>query len=103
MNFARNCSLFVMYVLLTIKYVSTVQYLSISFLYIHNLRLSHFSQLKGYSCAKLSCDSSYFSGIALTLNSIIEPVHEISNNVVCAAMQSLRSACTYAQFDQSLF
>ena len=32
--------------LLTIKYVSTVQYLSISFQYIHNLSLSHFSQLK---------------------------------------------------------
>ena len=33
--------------LLTIKHVSTVQYLSISFPYIHNLRFSHFSQLKG--------------------------------------------------------
>ena len=31
---------------LTIKYVSTVQYLSISFLYIRDLRLSHFSQSK---------------------------------------------------------
>ena len=44
--------------LLTIKYISTVQYLSISFLYIHNLRLSHFSQLKRCSRATLSCDSS---------------------------------------------
>ena len=45
--------------LLTIKYVLTAQYLSISFLCIHNLRLSHFSQLKGCSRATLSYDSSY--------------------------------------------
>ena len=30
------------------------------------------------------------------------PVHEISNNVVCATSKSLRSACAYAQSDQSL-
>ena len=34
-------------------------------------------------------------------NILIEPVHEISNNVV-AHQQSLRSACAYAQSDQSL-
>ena len=45
--------------LLTMKYISTVQYLSLSFPYIHNLWLSHFSQLKGCSWATLSCDSSY--------------------------------------------
>ena len=47
--------------LLTIKYVSTVQYLSISilYMYIHNLRLSDFAQLKGCSRATPSCDSSY--------------------------------------------
>ena len=31
-----------------------------------------------------------------------EPQHEISNNVVYAIWQSLRSACAYAQSDQSL-
>ena len=30
-----------------------------------------------------------------------EPVHEISNNVICDK-QSLRSACAYVQSDQSL-
>ena len=40
-------------------FVSAVQYVSISFLYIHNLRLLHFSQLKGCSRTTLSCDSSY--------------------------------------------
>ena len=32
----------------------------------------------------------------------IEPVHEISNNVVGLHQQSLRAACAYAQTDQSL-
>ena len=49
-----------LYVCLTIKHVSTVQYLSIRFLYIHNLRLSHSSQLIGFSWAPLSFDSSYW-------------------------------------------
>ena len=31
-----------------------------------------------------------------------EPAHEIANNVVCATSKSLRSACAYAQSDQSL-
>ena len=31
-----------------------------------------------------------------------EPVHEISNNVVCATKQRLRPACACAQSDQSL-
>ena len=31
-----------------------------------------------------------------------EPGYEISNNVVCANKQSLRSACAYTQSDQSL-
>ena len=34
--------------------------------------------------------------------SSLEPRHEISNNVVCANQQCLRSACAYAQSDQSL-
>ena len=33
---------------------------------------------------------------------LFEPVHEISNNFVCASSKSLRSACAYAQSDQSL-
>ena len=36
------------------------------------------------------------------LCNIIEPVHEISNNLVMCDRQSLRSACAYAQSDQSL-
>ena len=36
------------------------------------------------------------------LSLIIEPVHEISNNVVMCDQQSLRSACANAQSDQSL-
>ena len=39
--------------------------------------------------------------VALSLN-IIEPQHEISNNVVCCGQQRLRPACEYAQSDQSL-
>ena len=31
-----------------------------------------------------------------------QPVHEISNNAVCAISRALRSACAYAQSDQSL-
>ena len=33
---------------------------------------------------------------------IIEPRHEISNNVVCATSKRLRPACAYAQSDKSL-
>ena len=33
---------------------------------------------------------------------LYEPVHEIANNVVMCHQQSLRSACAYAQSDQSL-
>ena len=32
-----------------------------------------------------------------------EQRHEITNNVVCATQQRLRSACANAQSDQSLF
>ena len=39
---------------------------------------------------------------AYELFSLNEPLHEISNNGVMCDEQSLRSACAYAQFDQSL-
>ena len=37
----------------------------------------------------------------LLVSFLVEPVHEISNNGMCD-QQSLRSACAYAQSDQSL-
>ena len=41
------------------------------------------------------------NGLAHLCHDIIEPRHEISNNLVCApTQQSLRSACAYAQSDQ---
>ena len=61
--------------LFTIKYVATVQYLSISFLYIHALRLSHFSQLK-------RLQSSYAVMRQLLLGfHISKPVFWVSNDV----------------------
>ena len=46
----------------------------------------------------------YLSGILCVKISkkIYEPVHEISNNVVCSTSKRLRPACAYAQTDQSL-
>ena len=52
-------------------------------------------------------DQRYFSSMLKRnyriVTAIYEPWHEISNNLVFASKQRLRSACTYAQADQSLF
>ena len=48
-----------------------------------------FAESKGFA----RCSTKYME--------IIEPRHEISNNVVCATSKGLRPSCAYAQSDQT--
>ena len=86
------------------------------FLYSHEYRLTRntvycaiLSDQIVVGCPKGVPISFYNQNVCITFRHIplfcldlFEPRHGISNNVVCANKQSLRSACAYAQSDQSL-